>query len=226
MVGVKILHIRNDNLEKQVQIIYEMHFKDKINNYTCISDIIDVRDGTHDSPQPQKYGNPLITSKHLLPFGVDIEKANLISENDFYNINQRSKVNTNDILLSMIGTVGLISYVIDNPVTFAIKNVGLFKTSDQPLFVYYIDSYLRNMQTQQIIYQSLRGSTQKYISLTELRNLPIYMPTIEELKNFNNIVHGLYEKIINNTKENIKLKKILNNLLPKLISDNINLSDI
>ena len=90
-----------------------------------LSDIVDVRDGTHDSPSFHSSGYPLITSKHLQPFCVDKHSANLISESDYNKINERSKVDTNDILISMIGTVGLVSLVVDPNVNFAIKNVGL-----------------------------------------------------------------------------------------------------
>ena len=57
-----------------------------------LSSIIDVRDGTHDSPKAQATGYYLITSKHLLPFGVDKASANRISKADFDKINERSRI--------------------------------------------------------------------------------------------------------------------------------------
>jgi len=50
----------------------------------------------------------LITSKNLKVEGLDFENANLISVKDYENINKRSKVNTGDILFSMIGSIGAI----------------------------------------------------------------------------------------------------------------------
>ena len=104
----------NHNLEQQAQAIFD-RFYDSISGKICaLSEVIDIRDGTHDSPKTTDDGYSLVTSKHLLPFGVDISSANIISKTDYDKINERSKVNTGDILISMIGTVGLISYVIDS----------------------------------------------------------------------------------------------------------------
>ena len=66
-----------------------------------------VRDGTHDSPKKTGMGYKLITSKHIKEYGLDLDSAYYISEKDFNKINERSAVNINDILYSMIGTIGL-----------------------------------------------------------------------------------------------------------------------
>lgn len=98
-----------------------------------ISDVIDVRDGTHDTPKYVLKGIPLVTSKNLVSGKIDFDTAKLISEEDAAAINMRSEVNTGDILFAMIGTIG-------NPVLvkkdreFCIKNMALFKPIDNHLF--------------------------------------------------------------------------------------------
>lgn len=119
----------NTNLEQQAGALFKNWFVDCMNSTTKMSDIIDVRDGTHDSPKPQESGYLLVTSKHLEAYSINPTDANFITKEDYDKINERSKVDNGDILLSMIGTVGIVSLVIDNPVTWAIKNMGLFKTS-------------------------------------------------------------------------------------------------
>ena len=172
----------NDNLEQQVQLLYDNFITTVDEIPIAISEVIDVRDGTHDSPKPLEEGYPLVTSKYLLPFGVDVISPNKISESDYNKVNERSKVNTNDILFSMIGTVGLVSLIIEEEINFAIKNVGLFKTSNCPQYKYYLLCYLKSKNTTQHIEKHLAGSTQKYISLTELRKMPITIPN-ETVKN-------------------------------------------
>ena len=88
-----------------------------------LGDIVDVRDGTHDSPKQSHTGFHLITSKHLKKGGIDFDSAYLISQVDYTEINKRSKVDTYDILLSMIGTVGLLYFVFDDNIDFAIKTL-------------------------------------------------------------------------------------------------------
>lgn len=77
-----------------------------------MQEIIDVKDGTHASPKTQSIGYPLVTSKHLSSSGIDFASTKLISQEDYDEVNKRSKVNTGDILITMIGTVGKI-YKID-----------------------------------------------------------------------------------------------------------------
>ena len=216
----------NQNLSVQIQTIYDKLIEEVDANPIEISSVIDVRDGTHDSPKAQETGLPLVTSKHLLPYGVDLSSPNKISKSDFDKINERSQVDTFDILLSMIGTVGIISLVVDNPVEFAIKNVGLFKTSASLELYPFVLAYLRSKSTMQHIEKVLAGSTQKYVSLGELRKLPITLPSSQQLKNFNAVVKPIIEQIIILTKESKQLTELRDSLLPKLMSGELDVSEI
>ena len=211
----------NTNLEQQAGVLFKNWFVDCMNSTTKMSDIIDVRDGTHDSPKPQESGYLLVTSKHLEAYSINPTDANFITKEDYDKINERSKVDNGDILLSMIGTVGIVSLVIDTPVTWAIKNIGLFKTSKTPKIKYYLLNYLKCDDVRNYIEQHLAGSTQKYISLSELRNLPINIPEKSILEKYNNIVTPIYEQIINNTNEIKNLKELRDALLPKLMNGEI-----
>lgn len=216
----------NNNLEQQAQVVYYKMFSEVNGEPGELSSIIDVRDGTHDSPKAQATGYYLITSKHLLPFGVDKASANRISKADFDKINERSLVETQDILMSMIGTIGLISYIPYEAVDFAIKNVALFKTSHTPELKYYFLCYLKSEKTLQHIEKCLAGSTQKYISLGELRKMPIYSPATDEIREFNYLVKPMFEEIVSRTYENALLAEMRDTLLPKLMSGEIDVSGI
>ena len=216
----------NNNLEQQAQAVYYKMFSEVNIVPVELSSIIDVRDGTHDSPKAQATGYYLITSKHLLPFGVDKASANHISKADFDKIKERSLVETQDILMSMIGTIGLISYIPYETVDFAIKNVALFKTSHTPELAYYFLCYLKSEKTLQHIGKCLAGSTQKYISLGELRKMPIYSPTTNEIREFNCLVKPMFEKIVSRTYENALLAEMRDSLLPKLMSGELDVSKI
>lgn len=216
----------NNNLEQQAQAVYYKMFSEINSEPVELSSIIDVRDGTHDSPKAQATGYYLITSKHLLSFGVDKTSANRISKADFDKINERSIVETQDILMSMIGTIGLISYIPYKAVDFAIKNVALFKTSHTPELAYYFLCYLKSEKVRQHIEKCLAGSTQKYISLGELRKMPIYSPTTAEIQEFNYLVKPMFEEIVSCTYENALLEEMRDTLLPKLMYGELDVSDI
>ncbi|WP_181137238.1 restriction endonuclease subunit S [Vibrio hyugaensis] len=185
--------------------------------------IFDVRDGTHDSPKKSEDGFPLVTSRHLTSGNLDLSSAYLISEDDYDKVNKRSKVDHGDILLTMIGTVG-VSYLVNvAKVNFAIKNVGLFKTSVTPELRHYFYQMLRSKETTSFLESRVAGTTQKYLSLKVLRNIPILLPCSTLLKIFNSQVEPysrLHQFNLDNTSS---LSKFRDTLLPKLISGELRL---
>lgn len=166
-----------------------------------------VTDGTHDSPKKTETGIKLVTSKNIVGGSLDLTSAYFISELDARNINKRSQVHINDVLLSMIGTVGEVALIEKEP-DFVIKNVGLLKNSDskKARWLYY---YLKSPISQNLIKDRLRGTTQQYIPLGELRNLPILKPNSEEhLQNTIEQLSSLDKKIQLNTQINQTLEQI------------------
>ena len=143
-----------------------------------LEDICDVRDGTHSSPKYFDNGFPLVTSKNLRDGVIDLSDVQLISKEDYLEINKRSKVDLNDILMSMIGTIGNLALIKEEP-TFAIKNVALIKSTDK-VKMDYLFSYLSSPSSKCDIDKSVEGGTQKFLSLTKVRGLKILLPGIEE----------------------------------------------
>ena len=186
-------------------------------NVKSLSEIIEVKDGTHDSPKPQDNGYFLLTSKHLTERGLDYASAYRISKEDYESINKRSKVDTNDILFSMIGTIGNSYFVEETNINFAIKNMALFKTSAKRWFSEYLYLYLSSCDYKHYEGNSLSGSIQKFVSLRTLRDMPIlYHEDI--IKVFAKEVRNIITMMVNIRKENIELTKQRDELLPLLIN--------
>ncbi len=140
-----------------------------------------VRDGTHDTPRYVKEGIPLITSKNLKKGNIDFENINYISLTDHKEISNRSKVEKNDILFGMIGTIGNPVIVKENNL-FSIKNVGLFKKNEDLINPRYLYHYLSSWFVEKIMLDQelIRGTTQKFVALGGLRMLPIPLPSLKE----------------------------------------------
>lgn len=144
------------------------------------SEVIDVRDGTHDTPQYVTAGIPLVTSKNLVDGTIDFETTKLISFEDSQAINMRSAVDDGDILFAMIGTIG-------NPVLvkkdreFCIKNMALFKAISPDLFdMEYFLIFLQNEQY--VMKKKASGGVQSFVSLKFLRNYLLPLPPVAEQK--------------------------------------------
>ena len=161
-----------------------------------------VTDGTHDSPKESGDGFFLITSRHLRRFSLDYENAYRISKSDYDKINERSKVEQWDILFSMIGTIGNL-YIETNPnVNYACKNVGIFKMGGNKQKALWLFYYLQSSEGKAYIKAHLRGTTQMYVPLDSLRQLPIPVYDEKRTATICKILYGLDRKIELNSKIN------------------------
>ena len=166
-----------------------------------------VTDGTHDSPKPQSQGRKLITSKHLKGDYIDFDSANWISEGDYQKIIARSAVEQWDILFSMIGTIGTI-YLEKNPIVeYACKNMGVFKFAGNAENAFWMYYYLKSPQAKEYIQSHLRGSTQAYVPLGSLREMPVSIPDRETRNRIVSLLKPLDEKIATNRAINDNLQQ-------------------
>ncbi|MCW3789285.1 restriction endonuclease subunit S [Plebeiibacterium sediminum] len=143
---------------------------------------VKVTDGTHDSPKQKEKGFPLVTSKHIKGESINFDDAYLISKEDYEKINQRSKVDQWDVIISMIGEYCGFSYIEENEtINYAIKNVGLFKPNDE-LDSKWLFYYLQGRNAKHYIGYSRTGTSQPYLTLGALRDFPIIVPTEKKEK--------------------------------------------
>ena len=138
----------------------------------------DVRDGTHDTPKYQATGYPLVTSKNIYGGVLDLSDVKLISTLDHAQISARSKVDRNDILFAMIGSIGN-PVLVNTDEEFSVKNVALFKY------------YAASLSCPQYLLLVLRtetagmkdraaGGVQAFVSLGQLRSGVIALPPLAE----------------------------------------------
>lgn len=139
--------------------------------------VCDVRDGTHESPRYLRQGVPFVTSKNIVDGRLDLENVSHICERDAEAFNKRSKVDRDDILMSMIGTIGS-AVMVDFEPEFCIKNVALLKPQKiEPAFLVQL---INSPLFQVYLGGSLDGGIQKFVALGTLRRLMVPVPPIPE----------------------------------------------
>jgi len=188
----ELIALRKEQLAKLEQLVKSRFielFGDTILNpfgweKDSLGTVCDVRDGTHDSPTYYEIGYPLVTSKNVTGGKIDLTDCSFICEEDFNKINERSKVDIGDIIMPMIGTVGK-PVIVDMEPNFAIKNVALIKfKADSRVLNIYIRALLQSDYFDDVVLSKVRGGTQKFISLGDIRKLEILVPPMELQKQF------------------------------------------
>lgn len=168
-----------------------------------------VTDGTHDSPQKQNKGKYLITSRHLKEGALDFNNAYYIAEEDYIEINRRSKVDQWDVIFSMIGTVGETYLEKRDDINYAIKNVGLFKSGKNELIGKWLFYYFKSNIAREYIHRSKAGTTQEYLTLESLRKFPILFPANRTMMSkIIGILDSIQDKIELNRQMNRTLESI------------------
>lgn len=215
-------------IEKQLLMYYPKH---KMTNpiptdwkQVKASKIIDVRDGTHDSPKRVELGGiPLLTSKNIVNGELSFHSFYCISEEDAEQANKRSSVQKGDILISMIGTVGESALIKDEP-NFVIKNVGLFRKSEENILPQFLIKQLHSQKLKGIIKSFLNGGIQKFIGLGDLRKLPLILPPLPEQHRIVSVLET-WDKALEKLTRKIKLKKnIKKGLMQELLTGKRRLS--
>lgn len=212
-----LISLRKQQLAKLDELVkarFVEMFGDPVNNpmnypKSHLGKVCDVRDGTHDSPEYYDVGYPLVTSKNVTGGKIDLSECNLISEDDYKKICERSKVDRGDIIMPMIGTVGKPVIVNIEPM-FAIKNVALIKfTPDSLVTNIYIKTLLESDYFDRAVLDKIRGGTQKFIALGDIRKLEIILPDLKHQQCFSAFVERVdqQKQTVQQSLEKLELMK-------------------
>lgn len=213
----QLVNFRKQQLAKLDELVkarFVEMFGNPVNNpmnypKSQLGKVCDVRDGTHDSPEYYDVGYPLVTSKNVTGGKIDLSECNLISEDDYKKICERSKVDRGDIIMPMIGTVGKPVIVNTEPM-FAIKNVALIKfTPDSLVTNIYIKTLLESDYFDRAVLDRIRGGTQKFIALGDIRKLEIILPDLKHQQCFSAFVERVdqQKQTVQQSLEKLELMK-------------------
>ena len=111
--------------------------------------------------------------------------------------------------MPMIGTVGKPVIVNVEP-NFAIKNVALIKFNNTSIVDnIYVKVFLESEYFDKSVLSKIRGGTQKFIALGDIRKLEILLPTIDKQQEFRDFVYQVDKLKFMLSKQNTKRKDTL-----------------
>ena len=137
-----------------------------------------------------------------------------------YNFLEKSKLFGDEIIISNVGAnVGTVFRCprLNKKMSLAPNSIMI----RGGIYEHYLYLYFTSTYGQGLLKSIVTGSAQPKFNKTNFRSLKIKIPREEKLKEFNLIYDSLYEKMINNQKENLHLASLRNTLLPKLMNREI-----
>lgn len=222
----------NQNLEQQLLVLFKCMFHEKISNNTTtneiksLSDIVQVIDNRGKTPpiSDKQTPFPIIDVRALSGNGRIIDYNNCskyVDETTYHNWFRSGHPKKYDILISTVGSLAEMKLFLANVGCIAQNVVALRCQLLSPLYLYQYLNYIKKDLTAYNI-----GSVQPSIKVSHILKHLIYIPTEQEIMQFENIATKNTELILIKYKENQSLIKLRNALLPKLMNGEIDVDKV
>ncbi|MGK3130906.1 restriction endonuclease subunit S [Pantoea sp. C8B4] len=139
-----------------------------------------LTDGSHNPPKDNGSGYPMLSSQNIQNGLIDFDNpSRYVCEDDFIKENGRTLVKKDDILLTIVGSLGRSAVVNDNT-KFALQRSVAVLTSG--LYSSYLSDYFKSMTAQFYFIENGKGTAQKGIYLGQLSQMLVPVPSLAEQK--------------------------------------------
>lgn len=138
-----------------------------------------LTDGSHNPPRDAGSGYPMLSSQNVFSQKIDFSSpSRFVDEVSFEKENARTQIETNDVLLTIVASLGRSAVVPQNPPKFVLqRSVAVIQTKLQ-------SHYLANQLVSPVCLKyydiHAKGTAQKGIYLGKLGDMPISVPPLAE----------------------------------------------
>ena len=153
-------------------------------------------------------------------------RCDMIDDDALVKIQNRSDLQVGDLLFSGIGTIGRV-YLIDKPASNWNTSESVFNLRpDSRVSSEFMYLLLLNNDMQDYAISLASGSVQKGIRMADLKRYQYYLPTSTVMDRLTELWRPMIQRIKANESENDELAVLRDTILPKLMSGEIDVSDI
>ena len=220
----------NKNLEEQLSALFVNMFGHSIdsldNSDIKLGDLIESVDNRGKTPplsdEPTDY--PIIDVRALSGNSRIIDYTNCtkyVSKETYNNWFRSGHPKEYDILISTVGSLAEMKIFLGTTGCIAQNVVGFRTKGISPLYLYQYLNYIKN----DLVAYNI-GSVQPSIKVTHIIKHSIYVASKEDIEIFDSIARDITKKIFANCQENEALKQMRDTLLPKLMSGELDVSNI
>lgn len=224
----------NRNLEEQMQAIFGSIFYPEMSagNRVSLGDYLYIKGrigwkGLKKEEYLEESEYRIINGESLTATGIDWSKAGYISE-ERYMESSEIMLHEGDILISKDGTIGKIGYVdrLEKPASvasgiFVVRNLKPEEISTVFVYCLFNSDYFKSFITSRT-----EGSVIPHLYQKDFVTLEIPLLSKEQVKVFDDAVQPMFRLYFINQNENLRLERVRNAILPKLMSGELDVSNI
>ena len=165
-------------------------------------EIADVIDSLHQTPEYVEEGIPMVRVTDVKPGDLLLDGCQFVTEDVFEKFTANHVPHKGDIVISRVGTYGNFAYVADD-IKFCLgQNTSIIAPRINSRYLYY---FLQSPFTRRQIESRVVGSTQKTLSLKNIKELEVPCPDEVTQKKIANVLETIDLKIANNNRINRNL---------------------
>lgn len=183
------------------------------NLITTISQIADIFDGPHATPEKTDVGPYFLSISSLENGRFDLSKSAHLSEEDFKRWTKRVTPQKGDLLFSYETRLGEAALMPDGIKACLGRRMGLLRPRlDKVIPEYLLYAYLSPKFQQTIVANTITGATVNRIALNELPDFPIRIPDLEKQQRIAKLLQDIDSKIDINRRINKELEAMTKTL--------------
>jgi len=187
-----------------------------------------ISDGSHNPPPKQITGVPMLSAQNVENDNIIFSEFRYISEDDYNKESARTIIEPDDVLLTIVGTIGRSAVVKANTPKFSIqRSVAVIRVKTNPQYLAFV---LQSPPIKNFLIKNAKGTAQKGIYLNQLKEVKVPMaPSPEQARivaKIEQLFSDLDDGIKSLEKAKIELKRYRESVLKaafegKLIDTNI-----
>ena len=229
---IKLNNVINNNLLEQASTLFNSAIQQSTSVvYAELGSLAEVKGGKR---LPK--GINLVTTPNQHPYirVRDLNNTVFASlSNDYEYVDDETQksisryiVSTGDLLISIVGTIGLTA-IVDHTLNKANLTENCVKlTNIKNVTPEYLLLFLRSSQGVEAISKGTVGAVQLKLPIKNIQSITVPLLCDEELQSLNETLSTIFSQISANIVEMKQLADIRDTLLPKLISGELDVSDI
>lgn len=235
----------NRNLHEQLNTLYSSKFEPYVMSeeipdgwtFVTLGDIAEVKNGCafKGADFTEEGTIPVIKIKNVKPYKILLNSVDYVKEETVVG-KDKFKIKHGDLLITMTGNrmdgspeswVGKVA-VFDVFGTYYLnQRVGIIEPDTTKISTYYLSEFLSSWTMQKyFIERATSSGGQANISPEIIKSIAFAIPSKSEMEEFEELAKVYYAQIAKNQDEMDKLTALRDSLLPKLMSGELDVSDL
>ena len=181
-----------------------------------------LKDGSHNPPKRTTSGIRFIAgASDLSHFEIDFENCSYISEQDFKEMHRVWELKENDVLLTIVGTIGNIAIVKKSDLPFSLQRSIAVMRANEQISYSYLYFLLNSTNFKMFLGSRVNPTAQPGIYLGTLSKMELIIPKKNILAQYDILAKSIISFMQKKCAETRNLIQLRDSLLPRLMSGKI-----